>query len=371
MLKKNLKFLALSMLMTTGAWADGQFTLGATYNGWNTNYQAPAQDNGYEFLVPVDVSYRFIPELKLYGQGAFMAANDVGSAGTYTLSNFSDTILGAELNFKTFGLSSIGNVAFNVPTGDTSWSTKEQNSIVPTQFIDSRYSGRGFGLSAFYGVALPEGRGAYNVGVGYLYSGAFNPSYGNVTAITALKLGDAVFLAANHITPYQDDQNEIIRFSIYQSLATLENNQNYYQLGTNFNASYNWINPKALSFEMGTQVYLPSSWSTNGGPLVTEVKNSNGPRVYATSSYAFGDLSLGGVVKYIFQSDSTVNYNGGGFLAGLGPTYRLKLAEDSDIKFSGMANYVNANNNATDANGNLTSTQYIMWTLSTAYEVKL
>ncbi|HTA75750.1 MAG TPA: hypothetical protein VK791_01185 [bacterium] len=371
MLKKNLKFLALSMLMTTGAWADGQFILGATYNGWNTNYQAPAQDNGYEFLVPVDVSYRFMPELKLYGQGEFMAANDVGSAGTYTLSNFSDTILGAELNFKTFGLSSLCNVAFNVPTGDTSWSTKEQNSIVPTQFIDSRYSGRGFGMSAFYGLALPEGRGAYNVGVGYLYSGAFNPSYGNITAITALKLGDAVFFAANHITPYQDDQNEIVRFSIYQSFATLENNQNYYQLGTNFNASYNWSNPKALSFEVGTQLYMPSSWSTNGGPLVTEVKNSNGPRVYATSSYAFGDLSVAGVVKYIFQSDSTINYNGGGFLAGLGPAYRLKLAEDSDIKFSGMVNYVNANNNATDANGNLTSTQYIMWTLSTAYEVKL
>ncbi len=367
------------VLLTSTAWADGQISFGATYNGWNTNYTAPAQDNGYEVLVPVAVSCRLVPELNIYGQGEFMTAGDTytgndGSVGTYNLSHFSDTVLGSELNFKLFSLHSMLSAAVNVPTGDTTWNTKEQSSIPPTQFIDSRYSGRGLGISAFYGLSFPAGRGEYSAGLGYLYSGAFNPSYGTVTTVTSLQLGDAVFLALNRVVPFQNDENEIIRFSVYQSFPTMENGQNYYQLGTNFNGSYNWSNPKALSFEIGAQYYLPSAWSNGGAPLTTETNNSNGPRVYADSTYAFGDFSLTGLVKYIFQNGYTtadIYYNGGGFLAEIEPSYRIKLEGDSAIKISAAVDYVYANNNAVDMNDNIASTQYLMWTLATAYEIKL
>lgn len=375
---KNLGILFFSFLMTSGAWADGQLSLGATYDGWNTNYAAPAQDNGYEVFVPLAISYRFIPELNIYTQGEFMTAADTytptgASPGTYNLSNLSDTVLGGELDFKTFSLKSIFNVAINIPTGNTSWNTQEQSSIPPTQFIDSRYSGRGFGASGFYGISLPDGRGEFSAGVGYLYSGAFNPSYGNVTTVNSLSLGSAIFLALNRVMPFQNSENEIIRFSVYQSFPTVENGQNYYQLGTNFNGSYNWSNPKALSFEVGTQVYLPSEININGS-LTTEPQNSNGPRVYADSTYTFDDFSITGQVKYIFQNNYASGaeyYNGGGLLLGLGPAYRLKLDEDSALKFSASVDYVDANNNAQDGNGNPTSTQYIFWTVTTAYEMKL
>jgi hypothetical protein len=379
MINKNLWILVLLLSMTSGAWADGQLSLGATYDGWNTNYAAPAQDNGYELLVPMAISYRFIPELNIYSQGEFMIANDTstsnGSNTTYTLSNLSDTVLGGELSFNTFSLKSIFSAAINIPTGDTTWNTKEQSSVPPTQFIDSRYSGRGLGASGFYGISLPDGRGEFSAGVGYLYSGAFNPSYGNVTTVNSLSLGSAVFFALNRVMPFKNEENEFIRFSVYQSFPTTENGQNYYQLGTNFNGSYNWSNPKAFSFELGAQYYLPSAWALNGGPLVTESLNSNGPRIYADSTYAFEDFSITGQVKYIFQDDyapgTPVYYNGGGLLFGLGPAYRLKLAEDSSLKFSAMADYVYANNNGLDVNNNLTSTQYIFWTVTTAYEMNL
>lgn len=376
---KNSGILVFLFLITSGVWAEGQFSLGATYDGWNTNYAAPAQDNGYEVFVPVEISYRFIPELNIYTQSEFMTANDTytsgGSNGTYTLSNLSDTVLGGELNFKTFSLKSIFSAAINIPTGNTAWNTQEQSSIPPTQFIDSRYSGRGLGASGFYAVSLPDGRGEFSAGVGYLYSGAFNPSYGNVTTVNSLSLGSAIFLALNRVMPFKNDENEFIRFSVYQSFPTTENGQNYYQLGTNFNGSYNWSNPKALSFEVGAQCYLPSAWAINGGPLVTESLNSNGPRIYADSTYAFDDFSITGQVKYIFQNNyapgTPIYYNGGGLLLGLGPAYRLKLDTDSSLKFSALADYVYANNNGTDANNNLTSTQYIFWTATTAYEMKL
>lgn len=378
MINKNLWISVLLLLMTSGAWADGQLSLGATYDGWNTNYAAPAQDNGYEGLVPVAISYRFIPELNIYSQGEFMIASDTytsgGSNGTYTLSNFSDTVLGGELSFNTFSLKSIFNAAVNFPTGDTTWNTKEQSSVPPTEFINSRYSGRGWGASGFYGVSLPDGRGEFSAGVGYLYSGAFNPSYGNVTTVNSLSLGSSVFFALNRVMPFQNGENEIIRFSVYQSFPTIENGQNYYQLGTNFNGSYNWSNPKALSFEVGAQYYLPSAWANSSGQLITESLNSNGPRVYASSTYAFGDFSLSGLVKYIFQnnySPGDAYYNGGGFLVGFEPDYRLKMGEDSALKFSASLDAVYANNYGVDVNGDLTNVNFLFWTVTTAYEMKL
>src|SRR5271156_1225393 len=104
MIYKNLRILIFLLLITSSAWAEGQLSVGAAYDGWNTNLVAPAQDNGYEVLVPVAVSYRFIPELNVYSQGEFMTAGDTytsgGSVGTYNLSNVSDTVLGGELDFK-------------------------------------------------------------------------------------------------------------------------------------------------------------------------------------------------------------------------------------------------------------------------------
>ncbi len=378
MIYKNLLILVFFLIMTSASWADGQLSLGATYDGWNTNYAAPAQDNGYEGLIPVAVSYRFVPELNIYSQGEFMIASDTSTSGgsntNYTLSNFSDTVLGVELNFETFSLKSIFNAAVNIPTGNTSWNTSEQSSVPPTQFIDSRYSGRGLGASGFYGVSLPDGRGEFSAGIGYLYAGAFNPSYGNVTTVNSLSLGSSVFFALNRVMPFQKDENEIIRFSVYQSFPTVENGQNYYQLGTNFNGSYNWSNPKALSFEVGAQYYLPSSWANSNGQLVTESLNSNGPRIYADSTYAFGDFSLMGIVKYIFQnnySPGDAYYNGGGFLVGFEPNYRLGIDEGSALKFSAGLDAVYANNYGVDVNGNLTNVDFLFWTVTTAYEMKL
>jgi hypothetical protein len=110
-----------------------------------------------------------------------------------------------------------------------------------------------------------------------------------------------------------------------------------------------------------------------------ESSNSNGPRIYADLTYAFGDLSLTALGKYIFQNGYGVgvvnadgsSYNGGGYLAGIGPAYRLKIDTDSALKISGSFDYIYANNNAVDANSNVTSTDYLFWTVTTSYEMKL
>lgn len=375
---RTLVFLLALLGLSANAMAEGSLDIGASYDGWSTNYVAPSIDNGYEVFVPVGVSFNLDPRISVYAQSEFATANyegPTGSVGSITnvttdLTNVSDTVAGGKLSFKTFGLKSILEAAVNIPTGDTSWETKAQISEPPVQFIDDRYSGRGLGLSGFYGVSLPDGRGEYTVGGGYLYAGAFNPNYGISNNI---KLGDAIFGAVNRVTPFSNDENEIIRLSVYQSFPTYENGVNTFQLGTNFNASYNWNNPKALSFEVGGQVYLPSSY--NG---TTEGHNSNGPRVYGTATYAFNDFTLTGRLKYIFQNDypttdplAQANDGGGGFQAGIEPGYRFHMDENSFLKVSASLDDIYANNYANTTSGGLTGVNYLFWALHTEYQWKL
>ncbi len=375
------RFLAIllaSLGLSASAMANGSLNIGASYDGWSTNYVAPSMDNGYEVFTPVGFSFDLDPQISVYAQSEFATANYVGPTGavgsvtnmTYNLTNISDTVAGGKISFKTFGLKSVFEAAINIPTGDTSWETKAQISEPPIQFVDDRYSGRGLGLSGFYGLSLPDGRGEYTVGGGYLYAGAFNPNYG---LSTNTKLGDAVFGALNRVTPMSNDENEIIRVSVYQSFPTYENGVNVYQLGTNFNASYNWSNPKALSFEIGGQVYLPSSY--NG---TTEAYNSNGPRVYGVATYAFDDFTLSGRLKYIFQNDYPTNQSlaqandgGGGFQAGIEPGYRFRMDETSFLKVSASFDEIYANNYAYTTSGGLTGLNFLFWAIHTEYQWKL
>jgi hypothetical protein len=365
-------------LLVGNAWAAGQLSIGASYDGWNSNYVSPSKDSGWEVFTPVSLGLSLDPQLGVYVQGEFATANYISTSGTagnttvsnISLTNVSDTVLGGKYTFNSFGLKSVFEAAVNIPSGDPSWEDKAQLSEPPVQFIDDRYTGRGLGLSGFYGLSLPDGRGEYSVGAGYLYAGAFNPNFNQVTNE---KLGDAVFLAVNRVTPFQNDENEIFRVSAYQSFPTYESGQNIFQLGTNFNASYNWSNPKALSFEVGGQVYLPSSY--NG---TTESHNSNGPRVYASSTYAFDDLALTGRAKYIFQNDYPTtdplaqnSDGGGGWQLGFEPSYRFRMDDSSFLRISGSIDYIYANNYGQDANANLTSVTYLFWAAHTEYVWKL
>jgi len=370
---KNLILMMAFIGLVSRVWAtSGELSIGASYDGWSTNYVAPGQDYGYEAFVPVNLSYDF-GDLSFYAQGQFGNGCYINSTnGDYNLTNFSDTVVGGRYSFRSFGLKSIVEISGNLPTGDTSWETKAEYSEPPVNFITDRFEGRGLGFSGFYGLSLPDGRGEYSLGAGYLYSGAFNPNFG-ISSNT--KLGDAVFGAINRVTPISNNENEIMRFSVYETFPTYENGQNVYQLGTNFNLAYNWVNPKALSFEVGGQVYLPSSYYG-----VTESHNSNGPRVYGTATYAFDDLTLTGRVKYIFQNDYPINDasglqasndGGGGLQLGFEPAYRFHMTDSSFLKVSASLDDLWANNDGTSSTGSYTTVNFLFWAVNTEYTWKL
>ena len=370
------KIFGLLLLMTLPVVSvAGDLSFGVQYQMWDLNSSRP--NNGSEIWVPASMVLNLNDDIKLYGQGMFGNGNytdsTTGLTQTQNLTSFSDAILGSELHFKSFGLPAILNIAFNVPTGDPSWELKQFQANIPTEFVDSRYRGRGFGVNAMYGISVPSGGGEYGLALGYSYSGAFNPNYGAGIAIDQLKLGDSAFFSLNHFQPFTGDQSEVIRLSVFQGLPTQQNGQNVLQLGMNFNASYGWTNPKGLSFEVGGQAWLPSQVSNNG-QWGTEPKLSLGPRFYLNPSYSFGDLSIAGRFKYILQNGYDASqvglYDGGGFLLGIEPSYTVKLGTDSALRFFGSYDYIlNVN---TDLNtGQAANFYYNHFTFGTNYQIKL
>jgi len=354
----------------------GQLSLGVQYGGWNSDYVQPF--NGWEVLAPFSLSFDLDKDFGIYAQTEFMSGSYTDSLGgtteTVKLSNLTDSVIGTEINFKSFSLPSMLNIGVNIPTGDPTWETKQLASNIPTEFVDSRYRGRGFGVSGLYGISFPTGDAEFAAAAGYQYPGAYNPSIGATPE--DLKLGDSIFLSLNHVQPYSSDQNEIIRLSAFYFLSTQQSGQNSFRMGPNINASYSWSNPSALSFEVGAQGYLPGQRVDNNGNFGPEPHYSYGPRFYLSPSYAFGDFTLGGLVKYVMPngyatSDTLYAVCYPGFLFGLNPSYKLKLDSDSDLKFTASYDYIIAQNAGVDSTGALTNVTYNYWTFGTNYEIKL
>lgn len=371
---KNSVWLAVFLLASQTAFADqDQLSLGGEFDGWSTNYISTV--GGSELWFPLSLNFKLDPGMSLYGETEFGNGNYTYGAQTTNLTNFSDTVIGTELHFKSFGLPALLNVGFNLPTGDPTWETKQIPANIPAEFVDSRYRGRGFGVDALYALAFPSGSAEWGMGMGYMYGGAFNPSYGG-SPVTQLTLGDSLFFTLNHVQPFADNQSEIIRFSVYDTMPSQSGSQDIYQLGLNLNASYSWVNPSAFSFDLGVQYWFAGQMEDANNPasLVPETNAYYGPRFYFDPSYSFGDLNLAVNLKYVLPNGYSLgnaSYDGGGLLAGLTPSLPLRLDPSSDLRISAAYDYIAWLNAAQDINGKATNVIYNLWTFGMTYEVKL
>ncbi len=345
----------------------GSIDIGAKGVGWESN--SPNPDNGWEFLTPLTLSVIPWQGGKIYGQTEYAAGSYTDSvAGTETLnlSHLSDTVLGFETNFKSFNMPSLLSLGINIPTGNSAWELEQSKSIIPVEFIDTDYRGRGFGTSLLYGLSFQAGSDQYGAAAGYMYTGAFNPYYGQVGATEQLKLGDSAFLSLNRAVDHGGGQNDIIRLSAFYFLPTMVNGSSYLTMGPNLNASYGWSNPKAFSFEAGVQYFMTTQQSI--GP-----NGALGTRFYFNPSYAIGDLVISAQSKYILANDYPAGpyYDGGGLLLGLEPSYRLKLDSSSALKFMAGYDFVLWRNADLDSQGGVVNLEYGHWTFETHYEVNL
>jgi len=368
-MKKYMLMLAV-MAMPMLATAD-QLNVGIQYDGWNA--YTDKNFNGWDAYAPLSFKFQMVDGVKVYGATSYnLGSYTADSVNTY-MTGLSDSVIGGEFLFKMFSLPSILNVGVNLATGDEAWEVKQQTSIIPIEFVDTRYRGRGFGLNAMYGVAFPAVNGNYGMAVGYQYSGTFNPSLGLGVSNIDYKAGDSLFLALNRVITYSDGAIATIRLSALYFLTTELDGEGTFQMGPNVNASYSWSSPSGFSLQLGEQVWLPSQ-RLAGGVLVTEPHYSYGPIFHLAPSYAFGDLTVGGLFKWVMANGYSVDdvlYKAGGFVIGLHPGYRIALDGNSSIKLSAGIDDVIAQKMGVDTVGNRADITWWYWTFGTSYEIKL
>jgi hypothetical protein len=355
-------------LASQGAFA-GQLGLGAQFQTWTTNVASTT--DGQYFLVPLTLSIDPVKDVNLYAQGEFADGQTTDPInGTQNLSDFTDTVVGGKIGFKSFSFDSFVDLGFNLPAGNQAWETQTEEASIPAEFVDYPYQGRGFGLSCIYGIALPEGPTQYGVGLGYFYSGALNP---NANSVENLKLGDSIFLSVNRVTTFEAHQTQTLSLSGYYFMPTQQDGQDTLWMGSNLNLSYSWTNPSALSLEAGVQYFLPAQTAVNG-QWMAEAHNSLGPRFYLDPSWAFGNFLLSGRVKWVMANGydpGDSSYNGGGLLLGIEPSYKFNLDRQSDLKISASYDNITADGAGADAQGNRVNILYNRWTCGANYEIKL
>ncbi len=352
--------------------AQSFLNLGVEYNGWAANSDEPF--DGHEIMVPFNIGLQLDKGWDLYGQTAFANGSYTDStAGTETLNltDMTDSVIGTGIHFQMFGTPAMLDLAANLPTGDASWEVKESASDVPTEFIDTRYQGRGFGFSALYGLAFPSGTTDWGVAAGYYYSGSLNPDYGSIPS--SEKLGDSLYLALNRVETFAQGQTSALRLSAFYFLTTQVSGVDTLRLGPNVNLSFAFNDPKGFSYEIGGQFFLPAE-RLYGGSLSTEPQNSLGQRFYLAPTLALGDLALAGMIKYILPngysaSDFTSGlYDDGGFLFGLTPSLALKMDAQSSLTLSAGYDFIIHQN--ADSTHSL-NVDYSYWTVGASYGVKL
>ncbi len=348
-----------------------QLALGVQGDGWNSNLTQP--DHGWEIWTPITLALEPWDGLKIYGQSEYgqgQYTDSLAGTETQTLDGISDTVAGLEGDLKFFNLPSVFKLDFNLPTGNSGWETRQTASIIPTEFIDTNYRGRGFGMSAFYGLSFPSGSEEYALAAGYLYSGSFNPLYGQGVPSDTLQLGDSLFLAFDRLVDEGAGRCDVFRISAFYFLPSWEYGQEQFQMGPNLNASYTWSDPKALSMELGGQYFF------NQMTVPDQVTSfgSFGPRFYMVFCYTLGDLTLAGRAKYILPNGESPNsalFDGGGLLYGLEPSLRVPLDTRSSLKFTLALDTVDAFGEGLDSAGNREDVQYLYGALGTTYEVNL
>ncbi len=352
----------------------GELRLGVQYDGWSAT-NTLLSVNGSEVSVPFSVHFKLDDTFGVFGQANFVGANYTGTAdgttaSSYSPTNFSDSVIGTDVHFNNFGLPAMLDVSFNLPSGNQDWETNQTISNIPTEFLDSRYRGRGFGVNAMYGLSFPSGGDSqFGAAVGYLYSGSYNTN-----EIPDLALGDSVFLGVNRVEAFGGNKSSTIRLSTLFFMKTTTNGTDLLQEGPNLNCSYAFSDPLGFSYEIGGQFFTKADRAKSAGkPLKIEPFDSLGQRFYAAPSLAIGQLTLGGIAKYVTPNDyptSNALYDGGGLILGLTPSFTAPLDGVSDLKFTAGYDFIIAHNSG-QAGSAKADIYYNYWQVGTNYEIKL
>lgn len=366
----------LSFLLISAAapavFAGGAFGTGARYERWESNFERPF--NGWEAWMPLHLQFTAGDALQFYAESRWGTGNYESSLGvvphTDRRTAFSDTVAGGEASFMVFGQPSLFSLEFNLPTGDEEWEARQMAANIPTEFVPSRYRGRGFGVSALFGMVFPGEGTQTGAALGYLFSGSFNPDQALVA--NDLKIGDSVFLAWNRIRASESGRETRWRIAFLHFRPSERDGRGVFQLGQNVNFSYGRFRAEGISWELAAELYAKSK-RREGEELKTEAHHSLGPRFTLLPAWSRGNFSLLGHLKWVAPNgypEENANFDAGGWRFGLEPALRLGTGSRSSLRLSTSWDSVIDRKGGLDAAGNRIDVTYHRWTFGSEYEVR-
>ena len=351
-----------------------ELNIGGQVWAWGMNVSG--NYGGTEFYVPAFISINPAPDLSLYAQSEF-GYSQTDALYFYpptnnSFSGLSDTNLGAKWRATSGSAQPFVNLGVNLPTGQRS--VRALQFLVPSEFVDARYQGVTFGLSLLAGVKFPDGEGEYRVEAGYMSPGVFNTTFDIPPGNTAYsEFEDTFLLSAGYAQNFKDGPNQAFgAWFLFHDAGNYGGLSNY-EYGPNIDLYYQWRDPKAFSLEAGAADFLPSQITTGpSGGLTTEPDNSRGPRLYLNPSYTKGQVAFDAWINHVFANNypqTDVNFDGGGWLLGIGPIWTITGADHTALKLSAAYNKIIVADGTFDSMGNRVDLQYDLFKLGADYEI--
>jgi hypothetical protein len=370
---KILAFLGLSFFPMS-LWA-GELNIGGQFWGWNTNLAVP--DGAAEFYLPVSIAVEPVTHLTIYAQSELGMDNvtsfeypDIYTSVGVSYTALSDTTLGGivELPLKN-GAQVFLNLGFNLPTGNAVFMSYQK--LLPVEFVDVRYQAVTFGISAMAGIGLSAGTCEYVLKAGYMDPNVYNLSFGLPMGNSAFSQGcDTFFLSASRAQTFSNGSTQAFSlWALFHDPVLFEGNADY-QYGPSFDFDYLLQNSKAFSLDAGGQVFSNNLIAIDGSPSPF---NARGPRLYADPAYTFGYVTFQGQVHYVFPNDfplTNINYDGGGWLLGFGPLWKIPLGNTSDLTLSGSYSKIIWQDEGINFLGNRVDVLYDLWCLGVDYDLR-
>jgi hypothetical protein len=250
--------------------------------------------------------------------------------------------------------------------------------------VDARYQGVTFGIGILAGLKIPKGSESFTIEAGYMDPNVYNPTFELPPGNQAYSLNSDCFIfSAGYCNLFADGSGQMLSLWAFFHDPIVFGGAPNYEFGPSFDFDYQLQNPKSFSLNAGAQVFLENQVSPlilvglfnfAYGPMGPEAHDSRGPRLYADPSYALGEVTVQGQLHYVFANDyseSDAGYDGGGWLLGIGPNWKIPLGNGSDLTLSGSYTKIIWGKAAYTGSGNRADLLYNLWRLGLDYHLPL
>lgn len=333
-------------LSSTPAGAD-QWTLttGLHLDAWSAN-QSSGQGDGLELLVPIGIAYN-TPIWGLSARGSFgTTQHDLDAAPSASVTGFTDTTVSGYYRWRLSGTEIRLGLDLDLPTGVSRVKTRDLPAIQDEDLVALQRFGEGFDVNPTVIVYRSFGDWGLGGGVGYLFTGEYDPTKDianddfnpgdelSVSLLGDVFLGDVWRLlgrvAYTHFT--EDERGGIETFREGDEL--------------DIGASLEWRPEPWWAIVSVRDIYRFKADRPNAaGQLDEELQNSRGNEIRgaATVGYIIDDVwTVRGTmdVRYVAANDypsAAALYDGGRFKIAVGPgvtwTYSRTFAIDASVRW--------------------------------------